>query len=336
MRSLEFIFVDTAEIRYRLAAKLSHQANRDWLLKRNIDRLKDFVGFEKNPADSSKEYFLPDERRFAALTDWAAQSIVLLYDEDNRGAGRRTSDLVLGVAKAVERLIVQPFSSGRQPETWQSIMTRAACAGRVVFTVVASTPEHRRDTVARLNALGLEHAFKLLSAQNRPAQSETSFYQFTAQAVQHMDIASNPDEVRERWALAESLDDFSRALALWSSPTLVERHKELAYNLFEQVCVPPLSRNAYNLQMSRMLTLLDMAVASCARAHKSDLIDCVRQLWASSYQSWLTISDRWQRIAEKLILAVQTNGSERDEIIADETFANTYCRRLIGADAVIG
>lgn len=329
IQSLEFIFVDTAEIRHRLAAKLSHQANRDWLLKRNVTRLQDFIGLNRNPEDVSKEYFLPDERRFAAIEDWTAQSLILLYDTDNRGVGRRTSDLVSGVAQAAEKLIAQPFISGRQPKSWQSIMTRAACAGRFAFKVVASMPQDRRESVARLNKLALEHAFMLLSARDLPVQSATSFHQLAAQAVQHMEWTSNPDEFREKWALAEDLPDFAQALALCSSPALAEKHQDLACRLFKRVCALPLSRGSYNLQMSRMLTLLDMALAASARAGKSGLILCARRLWASGYRDWLPINTRWEGIAEKLALAIEIDGTERAEIIADEAFANSLCRRLI-------
>jgi hypothetical protein len=329
MQSLEFIFVDTAEIRHRLAAKLSHQANRDWLLKRNIARLQDFIGLKRKPEDISKEYFLPDERRFTAIEDWTAQSLFLLYDGDSRGVGRRTSDLVSGVAQAAEKLIMQPFISGRQPEAWQSIMTRAACAARFAFKAVASVPQDRRQSVARLNELALEHAFRLLSARNLPDQSATSFHALTAQAVQHMEWTSNPDDLRERWALAEDLTAFARALALWSSATLSKKHQDLADHLFKRVCAVPLSRGTYNLQMSRMLTLLDMALAASAMAGKSELSLHTRRLWQSGYRDWLPISTRYEGIAEKLALAIEKNGGERAEIIADEAFANSLCRGLI-------
>ena len=210
-------------------------------------------------------------------------------------------------------------------------MTRAACAGRFAFKVVASVPQDRRESVARLNELALEHAFMLLSARDLPAQSATSFHELTAQAVQHMEWTSNADEFREKWALAEGLPDFARALALWSSPALAEKHQDLAGRLFERVCALPLSRGSYNLQMSRMLTLLDMALAASARAGKSELILRARRLWASGYRDWQPISTRWEGIAEKLALAIETNGAERAEIIADEAFANTYCRRLLDA-----
>jgi hypothetical protein len=247
MRSLEPIFVDTAEIRHRLAAKLAHQANRDWLLKRNIDRLRDFIGLAKTPDAVPRAYFLPDERRFATIADWTAPSLVLLYDGDNRGVGRRTSDLVSSTAVAAERLMAQPFIPDRQSGPWQSIMTRAACAGRFAFAVVASTPEAQRDLVKKLNELALDHAFKLLSARNLPTQSADTFHRLSIQAVRHMEMATKPDTVRERWSLTKDLPDFARALALWSSPALVEKHKALARDLFQRVCVTPLSRGSYNL-----------------------------------------------------------------------------------------
>lgn len=144
-----------------------------------------------------------------------------------------------------------------------------------------------------------------------------------------MEWTTKPDDFREKWALAEDLPGFARALALWSSPPLTEKLQDLACRLFERVCALPLSRGSYNLQMSRMLTLLDMAVASSAQASKSELIVRARRLWASGYRDWRPISTRWEGIAEKLALAIGTDGAERAEIIADEAFANSLCRRLI-------
>ena len=331
MVSLDYIFVDTAEIRHRLAAKLSHQANRDWLLKRNIARLQDFIGLRKNPADVPKEYFLPDERRFDAVVKWTAQSLILLYDTNNRGVGHRTSDLVSGVATAAVKLIAQPFISGRQPEGWQSVMTRSACADRFAFTVVASVPAERRETVARLNEFALDHAFTLLSARNPPANAIGPLHEVTAQAVEHMGFSSTAEEFREKWALAENLPDFARALALWSSPALVEKHMPLACALFQRVGALPLSHSSYNVQMSRMLTLLDMAIASSAQAGTRNLISCICELWKSAYRDWLAISTRWEGVAETLASAVETEGAGRAQIVAEKAFANSYCRRLIDA-----
>jgi hypothetical protein len=44
-------------------------------------------------------------------------------------------------------------------------------------------------------------------------------------------------------------------------------------------------------------------------------------------------SEVQEKIAEKLALAVDHDGTERAEIIADVVFATSYCRRLIDATA---
>jgi hypothetical protein len=331
MQSLEFIFVDTAEIRYRLAAKLTQQADRNRLLGRNVNQLRDFVGLAEKPESISNQYFLPEESRFTALADWAAQSLVLLCENDHRGIGKRTSDLAFGAAEAAERLITQPFISARQPEAWQAVATRAACAHRFSFAVVAQTPEDQQPKVVRLNELALEHTFILLSARNLPVQSATSFYRLTVQAVQHLQLARNAEELRTSWVLSDGLPDFARALALWASPRLVEKHDELARDLFRRVCVPPLSRRTFDLQMSCMLTLLDMAIASCARAERVNLIISAQQLWKDGYCEWLSISPRWEGIAGRLALAVAGDAVARADLISDESFAYSHCRRLLGA-----
>jgi hypothetical protein len=329
MASLEHIFVDTPEIRYRLATKVVHQGNRDWLLKRNIKRLEEFIGLRKIPADV--QHPLPDEKRFATIANWTAASLILLYDNDHRGIGRRTSDLVFGIAEATEKLVAQPFISGRDPETWQSIMTRSAYAGRFAFTVVKSVPAERRDTVARLNELVVEYAFVILSVSNPPANAISAYHELTAQAVEHMAFCSYSEKFREDWALADNFSDFARALALWASPALVEEHKQLASTLFRRVCAPPLSRSSYNVQLSRMLTLLDMAVASTTGAGRLDLLSWISELWRSAYRDWLAIYAPCESTAETLISAVQTDGPERAQVIADKAYAQSYCRRLIEA-----
>jgi hypothetical protein len=331
MGAVENIFVDAAEIRHRSAEKLLHQGNRDCLLKRNITRLHDFIGLAREPADIPTEYFHPNEPRFEAIEKWTAQSLILLYGTDKRGIGKRTSDLVSGVAKAAEYLVEQPFIAGCKPSAWQSIIARAACADRFAFTVVASVPEVQRATVANLNELAIAHTFTILCAKNLPADALQLYHQLSAQAVKQMSFLSNPDDLREKWGLAEDLPDFPRALALWSSPIMVEKHKALASPLFRRVGLLPLSRNSRDLQMTQMLSLLDLAIATCTKSGKSDLISCIIRLWDASYRDWRAITDRWARTAEQLADAVSKDGPERAAVLADGSFATSYSRQLIDA-----
>lgn len=331
MAALENIFAGTAEMRHRLAEKLSHQASRNSLLKKNIDQLKEFIGLKMEPGEISIEHFDPDERTFDALSTWAARSLILLYADDKRGAGKRTSDLVKGVADAATALVVQPFIAGRKPQAWQAIMARAACAGRFAFTVVDNMPEGERDKVAGLNELALSFAFTLLTARSTP--NDTLYFALTAQSVQQMGHLPIPDAKREAWGLAEDLPDFARALALWSSPPLVSKHEVLASELFRRVATLPLSSRGQTLQMCQMLSLLDLATASSASPEREHLLSVIAALWKGAYQDWEPIAPRWAAIAEMLGKAVLTDGPERAQLRADPSFAHSYCRRLIDRPA---
>ena len=144
-----------------------------------------------------------------------------------------------------------------------------------------------------------------------------------------MNFLSAPDDLREKWGFCEELPEYPRALALWSSPTLVGRHDALAAALFKRVGKPPLSRASRDLQLSRMLSLLDLAIASTAMARKQELMPMIIRYWNDAYDSWHEITDRWESFAETLAEAVTTEGTARSTIIAEEAFANSFCRRLI-------
>jgi hypothetical protein len=329
MLSLEYIFVDTPEIRHRLAAKLAHEANRAWLLKRNIAQLQGFLGISKAAIAAPAAYFNLDDRRFWVIVPWVAQSLILLCADEKRDLGKRTSNLVKGIAVAAQSLIQQPFIGARQPLAWQSTITRATGAGIFALRVVASVPETERADVLELNKLALAHAFMMLAARNPPHQSWPLLDRLAASSVQNMGILPSPEDIRKQWCLSEELPDYPRALALWSSPDLVVRHKPLADELFRRVGKSPLSRSGRDLQMSRMLSLLDLAVASHAMTNNPDfLLDIVR-LWSEGYRDWHEITDRWLGAAKTLTEAVTLDGPARAAMLANETFAHSYCRQMV-------
>ena len=331
MHWLDNIFVDTAEFRHRLAEKLPPGSNRDWLLRQNIARLQDFLGLAKTPGEVPTSYFSPDERRFQPLADWTSKSLFLLYEADRHGVGKRTSFLVSGVAQAATALMAQPFIAARRPEAWQSILTRAACAYRFALMVVAGVPEVKRNSVTTLNTLALEHAFTILSQGPIPAQASQAFFSLTTQAVHAMYYQPSPDDVREAWGLAQTLPDFARALALWSSPVLVAKHRALASDLFCRLGNLPLSQGGLDLHMSQMVSLLDMAISSCATAGRTDVIAEIVSLWREAYKDWHAINDTWAESAAMLAGAVAADGPDRVQLLADRSFAQSYCVQLIGS-----
>ncbi len=329
MESLEYNFVSTPEIRHRLAEKLPHGPNRDSLLKTNIEQLADFIGLQRAPTDVLDVFFNADDKRFDILAPWAAQSLILLYTGDYRGVGKRTSDLVAGIAAAFESLAIEPFAAARKPERWQSAFGRAASAYVFALLVVARMPEQRRSEIERLNQLALDHVFQLLCVKNPDARSSQLLFKLTVRAVLQAGYFADAAARRGQWARAPDMPPFARALSLWASPALVKEDKALAFELFRRVAQLPLSRGERDLQISRMLTLLDLAIASCMTAGEPALIAELVAVWAEAYRDWLTVTDRWANAAEIMSAAVERDGPERSAVLAEPSFANTHCRLLI-------
>lgn len=141
----------------------------------------------------------------------------------------------------------------------------------------------------------------------------------------------SPDDVREAWGLAQTLPDFARALALWSSPVLVAKHRALASDLFCRLGNLPLSQGGLDLHMSQMVSLLDMAISSCATAGRTDVIAEIVSLWREAYKDWHAINDTWAESAAMLAGAVAADGPDRVQLLADRSFAQSYCVQLIGS-----
>jgi hypothetical protein len=293
---------------------------------RNITRLKEFIGLA-NPEDAVKEHFSVDERRFEALAPWAAQSLIARYTGDNRGIGWRTSMMVKDIASLTERLMDRPFAAARQPTVWQSAITRGACADYVALMVAASMPAARRSETDILKNNAIEHAFMALCAGNHPPQSLRMFDKLAALAVSQMN--DGPGGAREKWALAEGLPDFPRALALWSSPVLIGAHRTLADELFRRVARLPLSRFQMGEQCSRLFSLLDLAIASGAKAGRLDLIADVNTLWRETYPAWKGVADGWDDVPLKLAAALDKDGPERAWLLSDLAFAQSHCRGAV-------
>ena len=329
MQSLEHIFMDTPEFRYRLAEKLPDAQNRRWLLDRNVLELRAFIGLTGPVAAALEEPFYPDEKRFKLVTLWAARSMILRYENDSRGVGKRTSDVVSKLADAAKRVLDDPFVSARQPVRWQSAVARSVCTDLFAMTVVEETPPERREAIRALSKLAIEHAFVVLCGAG--AYSTALIDQLAMLAVHQISADETLQHLRAEWIAADALPAFPRALALWSAPEHVRQEPDLAFGLFRRVGRRPLSlRGQQDLQLGRLLTLLDVAVAASWLAGANDLIAKIENLWTEVFEDWFDQTDgRWADAAMTFTSALRGRGSARDAFLADPTFSKTSCHRII-------
>ena len=75
--------------------------------------------------------------------------------------------------------------------------------------------------------------------------------------------------------------------------------------LFRRTAELPLSRGARGLQVSRMLTLLDLAISTCAQADRQDFIRDLIELWTEVYKDWQPFFAQSSNAGETMALAVE-------------------------------
>lgn len=325
------VVFDKPEIRYRLAATLRQGQDRNILLKLNIDEVKNFLGIADDLEKAFEKYFQPDMEEFVVKARWAAQSLILLYQADTRrGVGKRTSDVIHGLVEAAGPILEQPFIAARQPTRWQSALSRSACACMFAMTVAFEMPKERRNDVKYLTIKSIEHARKIFCA-DVSGENYADVLDYLARMAQYaVSFLPNSDKIRQQWVLEDNFPIFVRALMLWSAPHLAQQNEPLAFCLFRRVAELPLTRAAEDLYMSRLLSLLDIAIGSNWVAERYDQLPKIAEIWSEVYLLWdESTNGRWGGTAKTLINALSGDCDDRVALLSDQSFSRFYCRQII-------
>lgn len=322
LRSLDAAFVQTCEIRHRLAVKLPPSPNRDALLETNIRQMKETVGLSSKLPGVFDQHFSGAAYRLAETLWWSAQSHVVRYAGDNRGIGRRASLVLEHLVTAGEELIDEPFIAGRQFERWSSAVGRLTCADLWALYVIVATPPALADQVDHLRKLAIHHtAFLFRRAGARYHDQGDMMGRLALTVVDHL-----PEATVSEWALDATLPDYLRVLAAWNSPAFMRDHPETAAALLAQIAVKPLSAHGYDRQINRLVTFVDWIVA---RAWKRQDHACMSHL----VKAWLLCRQNWTDVLRGSLLdapswfwtALQKEGEARTQLLADGRFAKTAC-----------
>ncbi len=319
MAWLEPAFVDTPEIRHRMAEKLFHTENRKALLKRNVDAITEEIGLDRKDDKVFDEFFRADRDRFIDKAAWCAKSLIALYDQDNKGPGRRAGQLVGPLADRAQALLGKPFIAARQPNRCRSAIGRSIAADLFALAVVAETPDDRRDDVDTLRRHAIDHAFAVLRSTGGQLDDQDCSDGLARIAIAHLDADRLTD-----WIAACDLPPVVRAHALWTHPDRIASDPDLAQSLFLLAAKPPVSPHAARHHFQLVACLLDAAMAAAARAGAFHLLDELEELWKQVAPAWQPILDaRWADLAGMIARALKSEGPDRNYILSDHCFANS-------------
>ena len=327
-------FVDSSEIRHRLAVKIQTAPERTVLLKQNIDAWKHEVGVGRRAEEVFADEYHPQVNTLVEQTQWAARSFISLHEDKSGGVGRPTSLLIARLKTEAEAILEQPFMAARQGTRWQAALLRSTACALFALIVVVETPTQQRAGVSVLCSYALEHARQLLHQAERIGANWELIDRLASLAIGVMAEDPASASVLDIWADDAELPALVRAMAAWSSRDYLTTCIDSASRLFTTAAEPPILRASRDQHFNQLMSLLDIAVARVGPSDDADHADRLRSLWLQALSMWSEHADEWTSAADWLIKAVKGDGPERALLFTHPAFANSRCRGAIVAASV--
>lgn len=239
---LDMCFVDTPEIRHRLAVQVPHDANRRWLLRKTLETLEDHLGL-RHPHEAAKDWFHPGDHFISRTAPWAARSAAALFGSErpSKGIGRETSRLVAKMAAASEDIAERPFAAGRWPTNWMSLILRGACADYFALTVAESVPQEGRAEVEYLAKAAIEHGAKMQTSP-LPDDREAILMNLASLSLHVMAWHSEGEVLRQHWVDTPRMAAQPRACAMGDASPRRPRLGGCRDRFSRRHCATPLAR----------------------------------------------------------------------------------------------
>ncbi len=322
-------FVDSEEVRYRLAMKLTTEPARAQILQLNLDAWMSEVGLNRPVSKVFDDDFSPRADDLFDQTLWAARSFIALHPQPKGGIGRQTS-LVLGaMRKSADEVLGEPYMAARQPVRWQSALLRSSTLAIFALLVVHEVPAERRAETGKLAEFALDHAREVLMQGEVIAArweladmlARLAIWRLAQDPVLHHKLCE--------WANCEGLPMLVRAMAAWSSTAYVQGQIESAGQLFVEAGWPPVSGHGAGRSFDQLMSLLDIAVATTAPLKVTSIEERLMGAWAEVIGAWPSEQSCWRDAPARLLKAVRGDGLERDALLANPAFQESLCRKLI-------
>lgn len=327
MKFLEAIFVNTPEIRYRLAKRLHHANNRTQILERNVEQIANKIGLRADLSSIFDEYYSPNESEFFEATRWCAKSLIMRYQADPKGVGKRTSYLIGPLVVSAEAILDEPYMATRRPSQWESAAARSISAHLFAFAVVAEASESDGVSVEGLKKLAIECSLKTLRAIGNRFTNRHLVDELAQIAINRAAEVQNLELCLNAWISASELPPILCAYALWQDPNRVKSDLEGARDLFLQAGRVPVSRRAERYHFSRMLSLIDAATVAAFQNDARDLFPELSQLWSFFLKDWKEHAQGpWSDAPGVMARALIGPGKDRDRVLLDPSFKNSRCR----------
>lgn len=317
-------FVSSGEHYYKLANTLpENHSLRTSLLLKNIDAVK--LLLDSNDINLHSDH--------TEAMKWGALSFISI--NENNQLGRKIGQFIGPFHKKLNALTSTPYLHVITPNIWRDRIGQLALTNLFPLLCIDYSDKCKHD-FSMLISYGIDGVFEVLSlAQNNwstPHKTRSLLDTLLGQLtwlLWNFREELSPKDFRSQWIQSNLLPCHSKALVIWSSPVHVSKHTDYAISLLQELADIPLNDTLETEQLNRILTIMDVAIASAFRDNALDTLPTLHNAWRAIYDAWgERVPAYLKHLTHDLEEVMNSKNIDRS-ILKNTGFENSYCLRYL-------
>lgn len=313
-------FVNSAEHYYKLASSLpENHLLRTKLLQENIAAIKKLL------SDGEEINLFSDHTE---MMKWGALSFIAM--NDNKDLSKKVGQLISPYHKKLCALTASPYLHATAQTTWRNHIGQLALTNLFPLLCIDYSDKEQHDLSVLAN-YSIDGALEtLLLAQNNwsaPHDTKNLLDTLLRQLIWlswNFGEKLNLKDFRAEWITNSRLPDHVKALAVWSSTMHVLKDTHYAISLLQKLAEKPLNDSLDTQQLNRILTVIDVGIASAFKENKLEALPFLHEFWSTVLNSWKDkIPAYLIPLTHDLVEAIQSKEIGQG-ILNEDGFENSY------------
>lgn len=317
------------ELCRKLVDLIPSSANKQQILEHILSDFGRWVGFaRKEYLELCEDTFsYSSERELDAVINAARSLIMLSHEKGGANIGKTLGNRVSKFDNEIASFISRPFMNVRKVSIWHSACSRLGVVHLLAMCVFDETPEEYESEISPIVGSVVDKVhllFKIFSFPSHLGADElfSDLSKVTSRVISKKNYLSKS-------ALSVADDDDLppdyRIRVIATNPELIHSHKDIVAQLFEEFGKSPLYTQSITRRFTEWINLLDLCLGYCWKYRNVELAGRIVEIWEKSFSDYIEETPtEYLGYANKINLALASDGEERDWLIQEEGFKNSH------------
>lgn len=265
---------------------ISHQENKEFLIKRYIKNFSDKVSLFQT---SKTDHCFASVRTLDDIP-LVAKAFLLLPCEN---IGKNFGNMFFGNSKRTlkreENILLEPYSFRKEYRKFNNALNRLGIAHSLALHIALFGESQCADGAKFLRKMAIQGLIKTIAAaQGHWSVADDALQKLSLLAIEtlisHSDSLSYEELVR--YIALPNLPYAFKAMLCWYSFEFYYEHRDMAFSLLERTLWEPIDRTEYHSRLPQIILAFDLSLLTLAKANYVDEITKIIELWNKGCKQW--------------------------------------------------